>query len=545
MRHLGMSSSRTPRCARRGVRAGGASIPAGAERRGSRQSGATEDRNRTFERPGDGRRHGQAAAPRRGHWRPRRGWTRGQMEQQARSVTTDADGRWELRGLPAGRYNVTVSKGGYLTVQYGQKRPFEQGKLLDLADGQVLEKIDVSLPKGSVIAGRLLDEFGDPATPAIVVAMRHRYVDGQRVLLPVGDDGFMSMLLNGGLTDDTGEYRLHGLPPGTYYLSAMFGSMAPGRSDDRTMYAPTFYPGTPSIAEAQRITVGVGQETRNITFNLTTVRVARITRHRRQLLRPTGQSIGQADVRDAWRALGRTGIRVSRARTAPSRSRTCRQVITGCRPRHHPDSLPAPELASIPITVDGQDITGVAIATAPGATASGRVLFEGAHGVGRAACQLLDHHCPDGGRIRVGRFSRAAHRTHPRPGDIRAARVVGAPRVPDCLSASRLAVEVRHAGRHGHHRLRHRFQARTKRHRGSRSCSRRARRRSPARVQDDRGRPLTDYAVVAFSPDSSKWGYQTRFVRSARPNQDGRFDLEGLPPGDYLVAALEYLEAWR
>jgi hypothetical protein len=61
-------------------------------------------------------------------------------------------------------------------------------------------------------------------------------------------------------------------------------------------------------------------------------------------------------------------------------------------------------------------------------------------------------------------------------------------------------------------------------------------------VQDGRGRPLTDYAVVAFSPDSSKWGYQTRFVRSGRPNQDGRFELKGLPPGDYLVAALEYLE---
>ena len=54
--------------------------------------------------------------------------------------------------------------------------------------------------------------------------------------------------------------------------------------------------------------------------------------------------------------------------------------------------------------------------------------------------------------------------------------------------------------------------------------------------------PRTDYAVVAFSLDPARWGYQTRFVRSARPNQDGRFDLEGLPPGDYLVAALELLE---
>ncbi len=93
-----------------------------------------------------------------------------QMQPRPRSVTTDADGLWELRGLPAGRYNVTVSKGGYLTLQYGQRRPFVQGKLIDLADSQRLEKIDFSLPKGGVIAGRLLDEFGDPAMPAIVMA---------------------------------------------------------------------------------------------------------------------------------------------------------------------------------------------------------------------------------------------------------------------------------------------------------------------------------------------------------------------------------------
>ncbi len=68
----------------------------------------------------------------------------------------------------------------------------------------------------------------------------------------------------------------------------MFGSVRQGRSDDRTVYAPTYYPGTPSIAEAQRVTVGIGQEAQNITFNLTTVPVARVYGHGRQLLRPTG-----------------------------------------------------------------------------------------------------------------------------------------------------------------------------------------------------------------------------------------------------------------
>jgi hypothetical protein len=61
-------------------------------------------------------------------------------------------------------------------------------------------------------------------------------------------------------------------------------------------------------------------------------------------------------------------------------------------------------------------------------------------------------------------------------------------------------------------------------------------------VQSDRGDPTVDYSVVAFSSDRNKWGYLTRFVRSARPDQDGRFTIRGLPPDDYLVVAVEYLE---
>ena len=54
---------------------------------------------------------------------------------------------------------------------------------------------------------------------------------------------------------------------------------------------------------------------------------------------------------------------------------------------------------------------------------------------------------------------------------------------------------------------------------------------------------MSDYSVVAFSADRGKWGYLTRFVRSARPDQDGRFTIRALPPDDYLVVALEYLES--
>ena len=62
-------------------------------------------------------------------------------------------------------------------------------------------------------------------------------------------------------------------------------------------------------------------------------------------------------------------------------------------------------------------------------------------------------------------------------------------------------------------------------------------------VQDDRGAPVADYTVVAFSTNPARWGYQTRFVRSARPDRDGKFTIRGLPPDDYFVTALEYVES--
>jgi hypothetical protein len=61
-------------------------------------------------------------------------------------------------------------------------------------------------------------------------------------------------------------------------------------------------------------------------------------------------------------------------------------------------------------------------------------------------------------------------------------------------------------------------------------------------VQDSKGQALTDYVVVAFASDSRKWGTQTRFIKTARPDQSGKVKLSALPPEDYLLVAVEYLE---
>ena len=42
---------------------------------------------------------------------------------QGRSISTDGDGRWEMKLLPAASYRIRVQKGGYVAIFYGQMRP--------------------------------------------------------------------------------------------------------------------------------------------------------------------------------------------------------------------------------------------------------------------------------------------------------------------------------------------------------------------------------------------------------------------------------------
>jgi hypothetical protein len=65
----------------------------------------------------------------------------------SKTALTDGEGRYEFRDLPAGRFNVSAQKPGYMTVSYGQTRPFESGKTIELADAQVMDKAEISMPR--------------------------------------------------------------------------------------------------------------------------------------------------------------------------------------------------------------------------------------------------------------------------------------------------------------------------------------------------------------------------------------------------------------
>src|SRR6186713_1498673 len=162
-----------------------------------------------------------------------------------RLVTTDAEGSFNLRDLPSGNYQLTVSRAGFTSAIFGQRRPLEAPKQIKLAEGESFTA-NVALTRGGAIRGRIVDEFGEPIAGTRVQVLRSRMVRGQRRLQSMGP---------GDQTDDMGEFRVYGLPPGDYYVTASTGPADSVRRDP-----PVYYPGTSSVSEAQSITLAAGTE---------------------------------------------------------------------------------------------------------------------------------------------------------------------------------------------------------------------------------------------------------------------------------------------
>lgn len=456
--------------------------------------------------------------------------------RDGKSVSTDPDGRWELRELPAGRFTIHVTKGGYVSLSYGQLRPFEQGKQVDVAEGQVIEKLDVALPRGSAVTGRVVDEFGDPVTNARVAPLRYRFTGGQRRLVPTGTSD---------TTDDLGQFRLHGLSPGDYYISAQpIGFTFVGTSLDRTGYGQTFYPGTLNAAEATRVTLAVGQEAHNIVISLAPTRVATLSG---TAMSSSGKPVpaGMIMLRD----ISAAGPFI----TMPAIVRDGAWSVGGVPPgtytltlQHVPAleqiamtgstaGVSAAESVSEQITVTGEDMRGISLVTSPGATVRGHIRFDGAAPPATASGAVQSYDTGDplavmfaGGPVKSD-WSFELRGLSGR----RILRPIGLPAGWILKSVSVDGSEITDTGmdfRNGQEISDVEIVV-------TRSAA-----EISGNVQNAKGTPLTDYVVVLFPPETERWGWQSRFVRVARPDQTGRFVITGLPPASYLAVALDYIE---
>lgn len=458
------------------------------------------------------------------------------MSQDGRSsgmATTDADGRYEIKELLGGRYTLSVQKAGYVTMSYGQRRPEQPGTVLEILEGSVVEKLAVSLPRGGVVTGTVLDEFGDPIAGATVNALRYRYGPRGRQLMPS----------NAAQTDDRGAFRIYGLPPGDYYISALLRSpqqmmFAPGTSAPLEGYAPTYYPGTPNAAEATRITVRAAQETTNISMALVAARMARISG---RAVNSRGAPIVQGMV------MAMPADRMSMGMMTPSMTGIDGAYqLTGLAPGSYtltirPRGMPSPdsEFASLRLTVGSTDIDNLMLMTAPGAVARGVITTdEGiAPPVLPEQISLIARPTDPDSMTGIGQADVNPDWTFQITG-LADTRVI----------TGMVAQSPEWAVKAVYHNANEITDTGLEFTPGSTVdglnvvLTRRQTELSGRILGAERNAPETDATVIAFSENPERWQFGTRYVRTARPNQDGRYTLRGLPPHDYYVVAVTDVE---
>ncbi len=450
--------------------------------------------------------------------------------REGRGTLTDDQGRYELKELPTGRYTLNAGKSGYVSLSYGQRRPVEAPRPLGLADKQVLDRIDFALPRGGVVTGRVLDEFGEPITEVMVQVLRFRYLGGQRRLLSAGRSS---------QTDDLGQFRVYGLPPGEYYVSAGMspGMMNQGVSGISTGYATTYFPGTPALSEAQRVTVGVGHETSNVVFSLSPARTSKITG---RLLSSEGKPLGgvflmvRQQVVDGGMMFGGGG-----ARTRPDGSFELSNITPGdytieARPMNSGPS-PVTEMAWVNVTVSGEDIAGLTLVMSKGGVARGQILFDDGkvpQGLRPSEVRVFANPLfPLGGMMIPGQGGVKEDWNFEITGVI-GERLIRAQAPPgwalksvvyDGTDVTDRTIDFGTDGELA----------------GIQVVLTQRQTTLSGSVLDPSGNVLKDYVVVVFAEDNVHWVPQTRFIRTGRPDQDGRFTIRGLPPERYLAVAVE------
>ena len=198
------------------------------------------------------------------------------MDDRTRAISTvtNTGGRFELKGINPGRYRLTVSRVGFVTEEYGQRKTDDPGAVLSLRPGQELKDLLFRMIPSGVIAGRILDEDGEPLPSVNVTASREVYSEGKRGLS-------MGATVE---TNDLGEYRLFGLSPGRYFVSAVYprwsrlaGDADSGNSEpEQQGYAKMYYPGTVDVEKAIPMVVKGGDEISSIEILLRKVLTYRI-----------------------------------------------------------------------------------------------------------------------------------------------------------------------------------------------------------------------------------------------------------------------------
>ena len=503
------------------------------------------------------------------------------------TTTTDDSGAFAFRGLPAGRFELQAFKNAYLRASYGASRPNRAGTPVVVKDGEAITDLAMTIARGGVITGVVRDARGRPV-PGInvrVLKLGYNGVTGERTL-SAPSTGSASM------TDDRGEYRAFGLPPGGY-LVLVVPPPSSGRGNDdirqlttddvrralqaarsggpaapaapvvprapasasspgRVNYAAVFHPGATDIRAAATIALGLSEERAGVDIAMQLVPTATVsgTITSTSGALPEMLSVQLVPAGADTEMLAGAGLRGLSARPGADGKYTVTGVAPGAytikagtgygRGRAAAAPNQPTQWAAADVQVSGQDLD-IPLALQPGVAVNGRVVFEGSQPTTAELQSLAFMLMPPGsggalqtgggGRVDAqGRFTFAGVT----PDSYQFVTTWSAP-AGDKWTIKSSSANGREA-----------FEAPLRVNPNETLDWTVTYTDKPTTlsgvVRDSGGRAAPDYYILVFSSDRTHWTPGSRRVRMTRPGTDGSYSVKGLPPGEYFLAALADLE---
>jgi hypothetical protein len=193
--------------------------------------------------------------------------------------TTNETGVFSFPKVAPGRYSITVLRDGYLRQSSGRIGAYKMSPIFSVRGGDIIRSFTFRMTPSCVVSGKVKFDDAEPAVNVTIQLYRGYYFHGRH--------GYA--LAASTQTNDRGEYRVHGLEPGSYYVAALYQAppLPPDAKEQRNTdpsgnpspelsYAVTFFPEVQKLADAVAVRPAPGQEVAGIDIFLTLVHTVHI-----------------------------------------------------------------------------------------------------------------------------------------------------------------------------------------------------------------------------------------------------------------------------